>query len=78
MLPPMAMATVQNAVVFMTHKFALGHIRDTNGGAESYHHLFISGAMSGLVSAFVQCPTELIKIRLQLYSSKVGRPRSVK
>lgn len=65
------MATFQNAVVFMTHKFMLGHIQDASE-KESYGHLFLSGAASGLVSSVIQCPTELIKIRLQLYSSNVS------
>ena len=75
MFPPMAMATFQNAVVFMTNKFMLGHIGDYHGGPysqfESYGYLCLSGAVSGLVSSIIQCPTELIKIRLQLYSSNV-------
>ena len=73
MLPPMVMATAQNAVVFMTHTFMLRHVVNSNPvhGNESYQDLFISGAASGFVSAIIQCPTELIKIKLQLYSSKV-------
>lgn len=72
MLPPIVTATLQNAVVFMTHEFTLSHIQSgIEDGEESYGHLFMSGAASGLVSAVVQCPTELIKIRLQLNSRKV-------
>ena len=72
MLPPIAMATAQNAVVFMTHRFMLGQIQEgVENEDRSYGHLFLSGGLSGLVSAVLMCPTELIKIRLQLYSSSV-------
>lgn len=78
MLPPIVMATFQNAVVFMTHRFMLGHIRgEMDSSEETYGHLFLSGAASGLVSSAIQCPTELIKIRLQLYSSNVNLLTSI-
>jgi solute carrier family 25 carnitine/acylcarnitine transporter 20/29 len=32
----------------------------------SYTDLFMSGAVAGFVSSFIQCPTELVKIKLQL------------
>lgn len=73
MLPPILMATAQNAVVFMAHEAMLGHIQDgMEKEEESYGHLWLSGAAAGLVSALVQCPTELVKIRLQLFSSNVS------
>ena len=68
LMPPLVTATASNAIIFLCHNHTLGIIRSDSQQDHKYTDLFLSGSACGLISSVIQCPTELIKIRLQLYS----------
>jgi solute carrier family 25 carnitine/acylcarnitine transporter 20/29 len=73
MLPPLITMSALNAVIFTTY----GHINrllSKEDEKSSLVNMFISGSVAGVAQSFLQCPTELVKIKLQ---AKTERKQSM-
>ncbi|OAE34606.1 hypothetical protein AXG93_167s1170 [Marchantia polymorpha subsp. ruderalis] len=66
---PLATVAVFNAVLFTSRGQMETLLRDAPGAHLSAGQQFICGAGAGLAVAFVACPTELVKCRLQAQSA---------
>jgi solute carrier family 25 carnitine/acylcarnitine transporter 20/29 len=63
--PPLVTATAANASIFCCHNYILSCLRGKNS-ENTDNDVLLSGICCGFVSGAIQCPTELIKIRLQV------------
>jgi solute carrier family 25 carnitine/acylcarnitine transporter 20/29 len=54
------------AASFTTFRFTLSSMTSSSSGHPTTSQLFLSGAMTGLVIAFVETPIDLVKTKLQV------------
>ena len=72
MAPPLAAVAFQNALLFCSYGNTLRLFTARDDGRHAVHQVAVAGAVSGLVQLAVICPTDLVKIKLQMQTdSKV-------
>ena len=62
--PLFGMALI-NAVLFGTHGFVMRKL-EPNGGIPQRHNVCIAGMFAGFLQTIICCPSELIKLRMQI------------
>ena len=66
MAPPLAAVAFQNALLFCSYGNILRLFNKRDDGRYAIRHVAFAGAVSGLVQLAVICPTDLVKIKLQM------------
>ncbi|KAJ1982760.1 hypothetical protein H4R35_000119 [Dimargaris xerosporica] len=65
MASPLAGVALVNAVVFGVYETTLSWQMQNPSLQPAYNQIFIAGLTTGVVSSFITCPMELVKIKLQ-------------
>eukprot|EP00250_Pteridium_aquilinum_P018114 c23952_g2_i1 orf=725-1651(-) len=71
---PLASVPVQNAVTFQAYAQLSRALSRGNADPPSYEKVAIAGLGAGFIQTSILTPVELVKIRLQLYSSTARTP----
>lgn len=66
MASPLAAVALQNALLFCSYGNTLKLFTVREDGKYAIHHVAFAGAVSGVVQLAVICPTDLVKIKLQM------------
>jgi solute carrier family 25 carnitine/acylcarnitine transporter 20/29 len=74
---PVLTVGLMNAVLFFSYESAVSTIKQTMGGVQelSLPQVFVAGSLSGVASAFVTAPTELVKCIAQTNLKSEGKMR---
>ncbi|XP_074599001.1 mitochondrial basic amino acids transporter-like isoform X2 [Brevipalpus obovatus] len=83
MSSPLACLAFVNAIVFGSYGSINEALKKKNGFSESESTMikmrreFVAGSVSGIAQCLVSCPMELVKCRMQVYSSTTGNSITV-
>ena len=75
--PLLGMAAI-NAIVFGVHGSCMRLIQGDSNETPGLGKSFIAGSAAGLVQSFICCPTELIKLRMQVQGIGQEKHRPIK